>query len=118
MSVARDRLQIWAALEESVKLQSHYAALLNQYDGGNRRGFANAEAWCERHDEGENYFFEQAIALLADLVDRWSDERGYDGAIQRARAFVREYHLRWPTRECLLQLIGDDGMKGPTIKGK
>jgi hypothetical protein len=36
------------ALEESVKLQSHYAALLNQYDGGNRRGFASSQAWIDR----------------------------------------------------------------------
>ena len=43
--------EIWNALEESVKLQSHYAALLNQYDGGNRIGFADAEAWCNRLDE-------------------------------------------------------------------
>jgi hypothetical protein len=42
---------------------------------------------------------EQAIALLCDLVDRWPDERGYDGAIQRARLFVLEHRLRWPTRE-------------------
>lgn len=51
MPVARDVLQIWKALEESVKLQSHYAALLNQYDGGNRMGFSDAEAWCNRLDE-------------------------------------------------------------------
>jgi len=37
-----------AALEESVKLQSHYASLLNQYDGGRRMTFANADAWCMR----------------------------------------------------------------------
>lgn len=36
------------ALEESVKLQSHYASLLNDYDGGKRRQFANADAWVER----------------------------------------------------------------------
>ncbi len=36
------------ALSESVKLQSHYASLLNQYDGGERMQFATADAWVER----------------------------------------------------------------------
>jgi hypothetical protein len=39
------------ALEESVKLQSHYAQLLNSYDGGERIGFDNGEAWLKRLDE-------------------------------------------------------------------
>lgn len=37
-----------AALEESVKLQSHYAALLNVHDGGQRMTFNDAAAWLER----------------------------------------------------------------------
>jgi len=37
-----------SALEESVKLQSHYAGLLNQYDGGRRLQFKNAGEWIER----------------------------------------------------------------------
>lgn len=36
------------ALEESIKLQSHYARLLNMYDGGDRLSFPNAEAWIRR----------------------------------------------------------------------
>ena len=40
--------EVRAALEESVKLQSHYAHLLNMYDGGQRRGFASADAWIAR----------------------------------------------------------------------
>ena len=36
------------ALEESVKLQSHYAGLLNQYDGGKRLQFKDADEWMER----------------------------------------------------------------------
>ena len=36
------------ALTESVLLQSHYAALLNQYDGGNRKGFCDAKEWLDR----------------------------------------------------------------------
>lgn len=36
------------ALEESVKLQSHYAHLLNMHDGGQRVGFTNADDWIAR----------------------------------------------------------------------
>ena len=36
------------ALEESVTLQSHYASLLNDYDGGKRRQFETAAAWMTR----------------------------------------------------------------------
>jgi len=39
------------ALEESVKLQSHYAKLLNGYDGGTRFVFANGDAWLARLKE-------------------------------------------------------------------
>lgn len=33
------------ALSESVKLQSHYAELLNNYDGGERMTFKNIDEW-------------------------------------------------------------------------
>jgi hypothetical protein len=36
------------ALDESVKLQSHYAGLLNMYDGGTRKQFASGQEWMER----------------------------------------------------------------------
>lgn len=36
------------ALDQSVKLQTHYAALLNQYDGGERRGFPTVAGWVAR----------------------------------------------------------------------
>jgi len=36
------------ALDESIKLQSHYARLLNMWDGGERLEFANAGVWIER----------------------------------------------------------------------
>ena len=36
------------ALEQSVALQSHYAKLLNMYDGGARIGFKNAASWLHR----------------------------------------------------------------------
>ena len=41
-------VNIQEALTESVKLQSHYASLLNMHDGGQRIQFANAEAWLAR----------------------------------------------------------------------
>jgi hypothetical protein len=41
------------ALRESLKLQSHYALLLNDYDGGHRRAFTDITAWLKRlHDCG------------------------------------------------------------------
>jgi hypothetical protein len=36
------------ALDKSVKLQSHYAKLLNDFDGGKRTPFASPEAWIDR----------------------------------------------------------------------
>jgi hypothetical protein len=37
-----------AGLSESVKLQSHYAELLNMHDGGQRITFMDADEWIER----------------------------------------------------------------------
>lgn len=42
--------RVATALEESVKLQSHYAELLNMYDGGQRMPFASAQEWLDRLD--------------------------------------------------------------------
>lgn len=42
---------LWRALDESVKLQSHYATLLNLHDGGERRPFASADEWIARLKE-------------------------------------------------------------------
>lgn len=36
------------ALDESVKLQSHYAGLLNNWDGGERIQFKSAKEWIAR----------------------------------------------------------------------
>ena len=36
------------ALEESLKLQSHYAELLNMWDGGKRMKFPTIYEWIER----------------------------------------------------------------------
>jgi hypothetical protein len=41
------------ALEESVKLQSHYARILNGWDGGKRIEFVSADDWIERLYEVE-----------------------------------------------------------------
>jgi len=41
-----DELRI--ALEESLLLQTHYAGLLNQYDGGNRMCFYTVDQWLNR----------------------------------------------------------------------
>ena len=41
-----NRLEI--ALSESVKIQSHYAVLLNMYDGGKRLEFKNIQEWMDR----------------------------------------------------------------------
>lgn len=53
------------ALEESVKLQSHYAGLLNQYDQGRRMEFPTADAWVAR-------LFETKTLVAHDL-DYWLD---------------------------------------------
>lgn len=39
--------EAYEALEQSVKLQAHYAALLNDYDGGKRKQFASAQEWID-----------------------------------------------------------------------
>lgn len=40
--------EILHALHESVKLQAHYAELLNMHDGGRRLIFKDARAWLLR----------------------------------------------------------------------
>lgn len=47
-SVSLNEAQLLLALEESIKLQSHYAKLLNQYDGGTRISFSSPEEFMER----------------------------------------------------------------------
>ena len=51
MAHKRTIAQLQYALEESVKLQNHYAGLLNDYDGGCRMRFQSARAWLKRLDE-------------------------------------------------------------------
>lgn len=46
-----DIRQLMIALEESVKLQSHYAELLNMYDGGKRMKFDHVTDWINRLKE-------------------------------------------------------------------
>jgi hypothetical protein len=40
--------ELYHALEESIKLQSHYAELLNMHDGGQRKQFKDAKEWLQR----------------------------------------------------------------------
>lgn len=40
--------ELMEALIESVKLQSHYAGLLNEYDGGKRQQFSCPAHWIQR----------------------------------------------------------------------
>lgn len=40
--------ELMIALRESVKFQTHYARLLNGYDGGKRLEFVSPEHWIER----------------------------------------------------------------------
>lgn len=47
-SVCDELRTVRTALEVSVKLQSHYARLLNEHDGGDRMFFVNAKAWLAR----------------------------------------------------------------------
>ena len=44
----KEYVELETALDESLKLQSHQARLLNQYDGGERREFANSAEWIAR----------------------------------------------------------------------
>jgi hypothetical protein len=46
-----ERDRVFRALEESVRLQSHYAKLLNMHDGGERIVFDSSESWLRRLDE-------------------------------------------------------------------
>lgn len=43
-----DAIKYKDALEESVKLQSHYANLLNMHDGGQRMQFKSGDEWVKR----------------------------------------------------------------------
>ncbi len=48
--LSRNYKNIKKCLEESVKIQSHYASLLNSYDGGERICFTK-DSWIERLKE-------------------------------------------------------------------
>jgi len=43
-----DALDLYIGLEESLKLQSHYAGILNSVDGGTRLKFASVDDWMTR----------------------------------------------------------------------
>jgi len=48
--LADDNAKLLAALDESIKLQSHYAKLLNMYDDGKRMIFQSSDEWLVRLD--------------------------------------------------------------------
>jgi len=48
-----EMLEVKEALDKSVKLQSHYAKLLNQYDGRERICFSNEEEWLKELRKGK-----------------------------------------------------------------
>ncbi len=48
MKLSPTTKEIWEALMESFKLQSHYAILLNQHDGGERAIFTDVHDWLQR----------------------------------------------------------------------
>ena len=41
-------LELERALAESLKLQAHYAKLLNMHDGGRRQIFEDPQSWMNR----------------------------------------------------------------------
>ncbi len=43
-----EEIQLEYALKESLKLQSHYAYLLNIFDGGKRIQFNTVQEWLDR----------------------------------------------------------------------
>ena len=42
-------------MNESVKLQAHYAKLLNMHDGGQRTVFKNTDEWLARLEQMEAF---------------------------------------------------------------
>lgn len=56
-----DPIALRWALERSLCFQSHYAGLLNQYDGGKRMKFETVDAWIERLEWPEH---------ICDLLDK------------------------------------------------
>jgi hypothetical protein len=115
------------ALLESVKLQSHYAALLNQYDGGKRITFKDGNAWIARLDElkprpnglsvsGEeegvtdNHFLKPDNDVTCEWCGTPFDDHGYE---QQARycypAQIKVFKSR--LRELIALMEGDIAFK-------
>jgi hypothetical protein len=62
---------------------------------------AELQTQCGYTESINTLEIERLTAALRDLIDRWSTERGYDGAIQRARALLLEHDLRSPATEAV-----------------
>lgn len=52
--MSQEEMELRHALMESLRLQSHYAKLLNDYDGGKRLTFESVDAWLKRLREVES----------------------------------------------------------------
>ena len=51
LTIQEDAQKMRAALDESVKLQAHYAVSLNTWDGGERIVFKTTDEWLARLDD-------------------------------------------------------------------
>ena len=74
---------------------------------------ALAEGECRRAEDAHGMTMRQTLeierlrAALKDLIDRWSDERGYDGAIRRARALLLDHAIKDPKAEDVRSALRD-----------
>jgi uncharacterized protein with PIN domain len=55
-----ERDEVWSALSKLITLYGHYAKLLNDYDGGSRIQFMDAQDWIDRLRETEKREQERA----------------------------------------------------------
>jgi hypothetical protein len=69
------------------------------------------QRYWEARWRDEKAEIERLRAALRDLVDRWATERGYDGAIQRARALLLEGDLRSPKSEDVRRALNEQAEK-------
>ena len=75
------RINVWDALERLIGLQAHYARLLNQYDGGQRRAFETAQQWIARLEELKTPASAEGDGLAGVRSVTESPASGQDGSI-------------------------------------
>lgn len=85
--------ELRVALEESVKLQSHYADLLNMYDGGKRMEFKGVDEWMARlmeigtlPKEAPNHPAQWRD--VSKLVDQWRNDADSINRDAKARGYT------------------------------